>query len=258
MSCQITACCLSNRGRVRSQNEDNLYFNGFLMPLEKMDEGCRLSARLNTKQPVCLAVFDGMGGESCGEKASFAAVSEFRALMEGLDAQTRIPAFFTQAARKMNRTVCALAREERVSVAGTTVTALCLCGEELYVMNLGDSPAYRLQKGRLRKLITEHTDASVLSQCGIVCKKSALTQYLGVPESEMKLQPALVHGRLQAGDRYLICSDGLTDMVPERRIAEILGRSSRTVEEQAALLMEEALSAGGRDNVTIILAYVEG
>ena len=87
--------------------------------------------------------------------------------------------------------------------------------------------------------------------------KAPLTQYLGFQEENMALEPSIVEIGYQTGSSYLVCSDGVTDMLSDEEIREILGKNS-TAEEKVEELLEMALAKGGRDNVTMVLAQISG
>ncbi len=99
-----------------------------------------------------------------------------------------------------------------------------------------------------------HTDENLLRQQGIQ-RKPGLTQFLGIDSNEMRLEPYVHRMEIQEGDQFLICSDGLTDMVTETEIQEVLSQSD-TVQEKVQKLLGKALSYGGKDNVTIILCEI--
>ena len=113
--------------------------------------------------------------------------------------------------------------------------------------NLGDSRIYQISsEGKLGQLSLDH----VLG--GGRFGKPPLTQYLGIPEESMGLEPTIVPQKAEIGTRYLICSDGITDMLSDGEIADILTREI-SVSETVELLVERALIKGGRDNITVIL-----
>lgn len=121
----------------------------------------------------------------------------------------------------------------------------------IYACNLGDSRIYRHFQGKLQQISTDH----VIS--GKMLGKAPLTQYLGFQEENMALEPSIVEIGYQTGSSYLICSDGVTDMLSDEEIQEILSKTG-TAEEKVEELLEMALSRGGRDNVTMILAQING
>jgi protein phosphatase len=123
--------------------------------------------------------------------------------------------------------------------------------ESMFACNLGDSRIYRHFQGKLQQISTDH----VIS--GKMLGKAPLTQYLGFQEENMALEPSIVEIGYQTGSSYLICSDGVTDMLSDEEIQEILSKTG-TAEEKVEELLEMALSRGGRDNVTMILAQING
>jgi protein phosphatase len=125
----------------------------------------------------------------------------------------------------------------------------------VWCCNVGDSKCIRLRNGRLEQLSVDHTDAEAMKLNGITGRKPYVTQYLGIDSSEMTISPAVFKDDLRDGDMYVICSDGLTDMVTPERITEIL-LDDEDEEEKTQTLLVDALKHGGRDNVTIILCRV--
>jgi protein phosphatase len=156
----------------------------------------------------------------------------------------------------MNDAVCTYARENGVRRMGTTVVLLAMQGTEAYVCNVGDSRAYLLRASswwcprRLEQVSRDH------SQSGVSTGKAPLTQYLGIPTDEFVIEPLITRLPLQDKDRWLLCSDGLTDMVPEKVLARVLATTG-DIGVCASKLLDAALGAGGRDNVTIIICEIE-
>ena len=155
----------------------------------------------------------------------------------------------------MNDAVAAEARKVPGRV-GTTGVMLCFSEDEVYCGNVGDSRAYRFHRSALFQLSTDHNDAKFLRDHGVVGRKPRLTQYIGLDPEEMMIEPSYAKEKLQQGDRYLLCSDGLTDMLDNLTLCSIL-KNSATVQQGVEALMDAALERGGRDNITIILVEVE-
>ena len=132
---------------------------------------------------------------------------------------------------------------------GTTAAMLVFTGDGAYGCNLGDSRIYETGSGQFCKVSKDH----VLG--GSLFGKSPLLQYVGIPESSMALEPSMAKLSPEPGKRYLLCSDGLTDMLSDGEIADILTREI-TVQETVEVLLERTLKKGGRDNATIILCEV--
>jgi protein phosphatase len=203
------------------------------------------------------AVADGMGGEANGEFASLAAVQALRSccLEKGRTAVSRC---FSRA----NAVIC---REiERTGQKmGSTLATLYIDNRKATVCNIGDSRVYLLRNNHLTQISTDHTQVQQMVDLGILTLDEAkdhpnrhvLTQHLGIHECDMIIQPTFSEElQLEAGDTFLLCSDGLTDMVKENVIQVVL--STGIPEEQAQELVDEALRNGGKDNVTVLVVKV--
>jgi PPM family protein phosphatase len=202
------------------------------------------------------AVADGMGGAQAGEVASRLAVE---ALEPGLPdgpgaADERLAAMV----RDANATIHTLSRSAEGAVGmGTTLTAAYVDGEEFALAHVGDSRAYRLRDGKFELLSNDHSLVGELVLRGELTheeaerhpQRSIITRALG-PEDEVEVD----HQRwpAQAGDVYLLCSDGLTAMIAESRVANIV-RGAPSLTAAARTLVDEANAAGGKDNITVIL-----
>jgi protein phosphatase len=202
------------------------------------------------------AVADGMGGAQAGEVASQMAVA---ALEPGLPdgpgaAEQRLAALVLEA----NAQIHALSQSDAGAAGmGTTLTAAYVDGERLALAHVGDSRAYRLRDGELELLSSDHSLVEELVRRGELTheeadrhpQRSIITRALG-PEDDVEVDheswPA------QAGDVYLLCSDGLTAMVAEARVAEIM-RAAQSLPNAARALVDEANAAGGKDNITVVL-----
>ena len=132
---------------------------------------------------------------------------------------------------------------------GTTAAMLVFADKEIALCNIGDSKIFRLYDGSLEQISKDHVGVSAF---GV---KPPLSQNLGIPPSELVIAPYFARGAYNDGDVYLICSDGLTDMVSVEEITEVL--VSKPIEEAITLLLDKALANGGKDNTTIILCKIE-
>lgn len=251
MTYQIQYAYACNIGKVRANNEDNFWCCHEQLPIENQGlADIRTENRAQGDLPV-LAVFDGMGGESCGEMAAFLAAEELgRFYHRNKRGLKRNPEDFLKGAcRKMNEAVCRYGRENSIRSMGTTLAMAAFGQKSIFACNLGDSRVYQAKGGLLSRISTDHVMGNGFFG------KAPLTQYLGVEEEHMVLEPSIVEIEYQAEDRYLICSDGLTDMLSEQEISLILTHGN-TVEETVRELMDKAMEKGGKDNVTIILCEV--
>jgi PPM family protein phosphatase len=222
----------TDTGRQRNANEDSLFV-----------------------RPPLFVVADGMGGAQAGEVASKTAAETFDAeLPQGPPEQV-----LRQMIEAANRRVHEHALSDpSLAGMGTTVTAVILDpeAEEVAIGHVGDSRAYRLRGGKLERLTRDHSLVEELRRKGQLTEaqaedhpqRSIITRALGPePEVEVDLQTAPA----QAGDVFLICSDGLTTMLDDERLARLLSRAT-TMQAAARALVDEANRAGGRDNITVI------
>lgn len=186
-----------------------------------------------------------MGGEERGEVASYIAAKNAAALEIGKDAVTDLSKF----CNKTNIDICNYASENEVSAMGTTAAMLAFTDRGITLCNIGDSRIFRFCDGVLEQISTDHITTAAF---GV---KPPLSQNLGIPPTELIIEPYFAQGLYNDGDIYLICSDGLTDMVTTEQIAEVL--ASKSIGETCTELLEKALANGGRDNTTIILCKIE-
>lgn len=200
------------------------------------------------------AVADGMGGARAGEVASGIAIEM---LEEPLGSQTP-EGWLERVAEAANQRIFAMAQEdESRSGMGTTMTAAIVAGAELAVGHVGDSRLYRFRDDSLERLTRDHSLVEELVREGKLApeeveshpQRAIITRALG-PSPSVEVETFTVAAR--AGDVYLICSDGLTTMVKEDRIGEIL-RSRSSLDDAATRLVNTANENGGRDNVTVVL-----
>jgi PPM family protein phosphatase len=226
----------TDTGRQRTANEDS-YF---------------------VRAPV-FAVADGMGGAKAGEVASRIAADAFDTEMdENASPESRL----RRVVESANRQIHQLAeRDTSRAGMGTTLTAAMLGDGEISVAHVGDSRAYVYREGRLRQLTRDHSLVEELRRQGRLTdreaeehpQRSIITRALG-PEAEVEVDTMTYPVR--SGDVFLLCSDGLTTMVDERRIATILQRSP-DLQAAADALVDAANRAGGRDNVTVVAFRLE-
>lgn len=253
MAFVLNAACMCHTGSVRKNNEDNFFFDGRC--LEEVNNGLThpVSLSKTLRRELCMAVFDGMGGEQYGEKASFAAACCMQSMTRRFS-DFFIPerVFLNRMCGKLNGAVLASQKKLDTERMGTTVAALYFSGSYVYVCNLGDSRAYRLRDGEFLQISKDHIE----KRESVSRRKAPLTQYLGIDPEEMLLEPHIAKGKIKHGDRYLLCSDGLSDMLTNIEIDEIMLHAA-TAEECAQALVASALEHGGRDNVTVIVSFIE-
>jgi PPM family protein phosphatase len=206
---------------------------------------------------VLLAVADGMGGTAGGGAAATRAlVSVLDALRDGLAPNT-VAAALANAVTRAQQRVRAAAGGDAMA-PGTTLTVAVAIAGRLHLAHIGDSSCWLYRRGRLRRLTEVHTSGAVLVAAGAVSGSSPaarrldslLTRYVGMPG---RLEPQLGVVRLRAEDRVLVASDGLTRAVPVPALGALLADRRTTADR----LVTAAVAAGGRDDVTAVLATVD-
>ncbi|HTU31816.1 MAG TPA: Stp1/IreP family PP2C-type Ser/Thr phosphatase [Solirubrobacteraceae bacterium] len=226
----------TDTGRQRRDNEDSAYVR---VPL--------------------YVVADGMGGAQAGEVASALAVEEFQRGLPDSDAdhptaEQRLAARVRDANRRIYETAQA---EREHSGMGTTLTAVYVDGADLAIAHVGDSRAYVLRDGELTRLTHDHSLVEELMRRGKLTpeqaaehpQRSIITRALGI-EPDVEVDTWTYPGR--AGDVVLLCSDGLTSMIDEDQVAQVL-RSEPDLDRAGERLIAAANEAGGRDNITVVL-----
>ena len=159
--------------------------------------------------------------------------------------------FIDDVCEKMNQAVCRYGTDHHIWSMGSTMAMLLFTPESMFACNLGDSRIYFMDGGKLQQISTDHVIG------GKMLGKAPLTQYLGFQEENMALEPSIVEIGYQPGSSYLICSDGVTDMLSDQELQKILD-GTETAEEKVGKILEQALERGGRDNVTLVLAQISG
>lgn len=215
-----------------------------------------VTACRETSEPFFVSVFDGMGGESYGEAAAYTAAST-RANLPVCSDNDNCEEFLIKSSLALNDAVVASAREHKTECMGTTSVELYFKDEVCWVSNVGDSRAYLYRDGLLRQLSVDHCDESYARILPNGKKtKAPLTQHLGIDPEVFVIEPAICRVPVTAGDRFLICSDGITDMLSDAEIAAVLSQNP-DVQNCTAALLDAALENGGRDNITVIVCRVD-
>lgn len=267
---RVEVGALSHAGKVRERNEDHhlalrLYRSRETL-MTNLPEG-DLPPRTDQAGYV-LVVADGIGGRSGGEHASRRAIGAL------IEIATRIPDWILRvddinAGELMQRAeayfgqVDAIleaeaAADPALSGMGTTMTMVYLLDRDLLVAHVGDSRAYRYRDGTLSRLTQDQTMAQALADAGVIAaeevkshrQRHILTGALGAKSGAPRVE--LGRHDLRDGDRVLVASDGLTELVPDEAIATILSRESDPSAACAALVAA-ALDEGGTDNVTVVV-----
>ena len=240
---RYTAAAVTDRGRKRPSNEDAYGFS--------VEAGVYV---------VC----DGMGGAAAGEIASTIAVDEILRLLTGHKPadEVSLPLAVQDAIGAANEAIYSRAqRNQRLNGMGTTLVALAAREQRVWVLNIGDSRCYRLRQGRLEQLTRDHSLVEEQVRMGRMTPREALhsplknviTRALG---TQSQVTPDVFEMEAEAGDVFLLCSDGLTRELSDQIIESLLSREV-PLEALSARLVDEAKRAGGHDNITCLLVRAE-
>jgi serine/threonine protein phosphatase PrpC len=228
---------------------------------QKTDTGRQRNANEDSffSKPPLFAVADGMGGAQAGEVASKIAADAF----DELDVTDGSPEGILEGvAQDANRAIHELAQKDSSRAGmGTTLTAALVHGDEVSLAHVGDSRAYVLRDGELKRLTKDHSLVEELRRQGRLTdeqaeehpQRSIITRALG-PEPDVRVDRMTVTAR--PGDVFILCSDGLTTMVGEDEIKAILGEA-RNLRSAVSKLVDAANKAGGRDNITAVAFRLE-
>jgi protein phosphatase len=263
---------VSHQGRVRSNNEDHYLiarlsrsFESLLTNVPDSDVPKRVQ-----ESGYGMLVADGMGGMAAGEVASRLAIQtlvqivlevpNWILLVDALSAPqltARVSEYFREIDSEVSKQQ---AIDPNLAGMGTTMTLAYSLGAEAFIGHVGDSRAYLFREGNTQQLTQDHTHVQRLVSAGAISRQEAathrlrgvLTQAIGGQSGQLRVE---VHRlQLREGDRLLLCTDGLTDMVPESAIGEALARTV-SAQQICQHLVDLALEAGGRDNVSVCLAH---
>ena len=259
MSVKLKAAACSNKGRIRQNNEDNFCLNGHIMQREEMDRGglFKCSVQPNTIFAVC----DGMGGEEAGEKASLLSVQMCaQALQTGmhLEDEEQMRRFLHDGCEAVSQQA-----QRDGNHAGATLALAYAHQDRICIANMGDSRIYRVTGEGMEQVSVDHTEMRRLLSIGAITPAEISThphrhmilQYWGMPLQIADFQPYINAFPYVDGERYLLCSDGLTDMLSDQEIASVLS-TDKPVEKLCSDLVASALQHGGRDNVTVLVFEV--
>lgn len=253
----LNCACMCSIGNVRSNNEDNFLFAGQYM--DRANRGLKKTALYNSvlAKPVCFAVFDGMGGEDNGEDASYTAAAALDGYLSAHSDDASGGELLRGACAAMNENVCARRIQLKVKSMGSTAAILYLIPEgdgcRACICNLGDSRVYMMRGGVLRQLSVDHAESREQAEAkGALGHKPRLTAYLGVLEKDAGVRPYVAEIAAEPGDQFLICSDGVTDMLTGQELVSVMTRE-QSAGECAQALVSAALANGGRDNATCVI-----
>ncbi|MFF6802569.1 Stp1/IreP family PP2C-type Ser/Thr phosphatase [Streptomyces sp. NPDC012616] len=237
MSLSLRFAAGSHKGMIREGNEDSGYAG-----------------------PRLLAIADGMGGAAAGEVASSEAISTIVALDDDVPGSDVLTSLGTAVQRANDQLRSLVEEDPQLEGMGTTLTALLWTGQRLGLVHVGDSRAYLLRDGVLTQITQDHTWVQRLVDEGRITEEEATTHpqrslLMRALGSGEHVEPDLSIREVRAGDRYLICSDGLSGVVSHQTLEDTLA-SYQGPQETVQELIQLALRGGGPDNITVIVADV--
>lgn len=261
---------LSHQGKVRTNNEDHYLVARYGRSLETLLTNMPQDPIRGKQEEngFGMLVADGMGGMAAGEVASRTAIQALVNLVLHTPDWIfiRNEGQIEEVMRRMgerilqiNEQIVRQSREDSdLAGMGTTMTFAASLGLDLILCHVGDSRAYLYRHGKLHQWTRDMTMAQALMEAGAITAaevatnrfRNVLTQCLG---REGKAEAQLQHVPLEDGDRFLLCSDGLTDMVDDPGIAEVMANVDDP-QQACQALVDLALDHGGKDNVTVIIA----
>ena len=237
MSLSLRFAAGSHKGMIREGNEDSGYAG-----------------------PRLLAIADGMGGQAAGEVASSEVISTIVSLDDDVPGSDILTSLGTAVQRANDQLRSMVDEDPQLEGMGTTLTALLWTGQRLGLVHVGDSRAYLLRDGVLTQITQDHTWVQRLVDEGRITEEEATTHpqrslLMRALGSGEHVEPDLSIREVRAGDRYLICSDGLSGVVSHQTMEDTLA-SYQGPQETVQNLIELALRGGGPDNITVIVADV--
>lgn len=229
----------------RHNNQDSFLLHGFVPPVEHGQCQQKETFWWNHPKPLICGVWDGVGGGSHGEMASHLAATLAREI------QWNGKAFAQQAAtyiQQANEGICQLRMARQGVGMGSTAVLACFHQGHLQLVTLGDSQCYRLRKGALTQLTTPHVRYSEIYQ------KEIISQYLGLFSHEVDIEPRILPPiKVEREDIYLLCSDGISDQLPQDVVQALL-----TTTPTAEVLVEAAVAMPKSDNATAVVIQFGG
>lgn len=240
----------SKIGCVRTNNEDML-----LVGDELLFNRIGQAADFHTTETdrFLLALADGMGGHNCGEVASSDTLTNLRFFFSDLPSNQE-EYQFRRSMDSWLKSICmaidAKGKENSLYCGmGTTLVAMMYYSGQYYWVNCGDSRLYRLHQGELVQLTTDHSLSNAL---GLSTHSSQIVNCIGGGTTDSYIDMENITEMVEPGDVFMLCSDGLTDMISDEEVKELLMANA-----DADAMCEAAIKAGGFDNVSVIVAKVE-
>lgn len=258
--------CYSHIGK-RPNHEDNFLINGLYLTSDShkqmSDNRCCFVSDASLSKVCLFAVSDGMGGHNAGEVASRICVEKLAAAEKELQRYNSIKeavAYLQTVIEEINSIVCDLSRKhDELKGMGATLVLFVVCGMDCAILNVGDSRAYYFNNDELIQITKDHTEGQRMLDLGLLTRKELsgfparknLNRYIGYGQNGYVLRADEHYPVLENGV-VLLCSDGVSDFLPDHRISEILC-SENNLEIAGKQLIFEAVAAHNADNATAVL-----
>jgi PPM family protein phosphatase len=249
----LSVVAFTHQGKKRNHNEDTIAVGQWVRnrPMWRPERSLH---PVNDLPFVCL-IADGMGGHAAGEIASRHAAYGITDRARDLGSEAGIAEYL----RKINQNLFDLMIEDPSKQGmGTTIAGLSITQDKVFVFNVGDSRIYREQNGYLRQIsIDDSNDVPTYGddEAQRQKKTGVLTQALGGASNYIEIEPHIAIEELRDGQKYLICSDGLSDMVDIDTMEACL--SDNDMEKSTHNFFEKAIDGGGEDNISILMIHIQ-
>ena len=261
-----SAICFSHIGQ-RPNHQDKFLVNGFYLApdlqRQMSDNRCYFFSEPDLSGVRLYAVSDGMGGHNAGEVASRICVEKLALAQKELQRHDSIKsavAYLQTVIAEINNTVCNLSHtQDEFKGMGATLVLFVICGADYAILNIGDSRAYHFNNDALIQITKDHTEGQRMLDLGLLTRKELsgfparknLNRYIGYGQNGYVLQADEYYPILDNGV-MLLCSDGISDYLPDSRISEIL-HSANNLESAGKQLVNEAVASHDADNATVML-----
>jgi len=258
----INAAVICSIGCIRGNNEDDFLFFGDYLTQQEINDGAHIVWHAACERAL-FGVFDGMGGGDFGERAS-SETARLLALREKEILSDETGAVLSRSLEEISDGIAEEARTLGMGTMGTTAAVLCLQPRTAVISNVGDSRVYLLRDGEALLLSRDHSlvyeqvlaGRLTLEEARVHPRSNAITRYIGMKNrGDVRLAATRVIDSF-GGDRYLICSDGVSDLLPAARIRELLSGGA-SPDETAKRIVLAALEMGGKDNATCMVIDIE-
>ncbi|PID82963.1 MAG: serine/threonine protein phosphatase [Clostridiales bacterium] len=255
----LSAILISDVGLRRKQNQDNFFFNCKINENESKHIYLDIEKKLF---PLSIAIFDGMGGECLGAEASKITAEmcrkyEYRILeylSKNLSKEDN-EKMFNSFVKEISQSVKKMSDDNGVKLSGSTLVLCFFVGSYAHIISVGDSSAYLIRGSKIQLL--NKLDVIIIEQKSLDSKpiKGGLSQFIGIDTNEFRLSVNYSKVKLEKNDKFLFCSDGITDLVLDDEIYKII--INNDLERASKDLLSLSFDRGGVDNTTLALCEVD-